>query len=233
MKLRIGIVEDEILTAQSISIHLKKMGHECIGPFTRFETVFENQIDPFPDLFLIDIRLKGPKSGLDIAFELKRKDLAPFLFLTSNTDTETVREAMKISPLGYITKPFTFDDLFIGLELAKSKVNFSTIKRRKIEFRNGYQTESIPVDEILFLEAARSYVTIHMESDTCVLRQPLGNFLKLFEPGEMIRIHRSFAVNPRKIESIGNSSIIVGGKRAPLGPGYRKSFQEELTALNI
>lgn len=231
MKLRIGIVEDEVLTSKSIAIHLKKMGHEVMGVYSRFESVFQGASDAPPDLYLIDIRLKGRKSGLDVAQELQSRQWAPFLFLTSNTDSKMVLEAMKTKPLGYITKPFTYEDLFIGIELAKSKFNFEGQSGRKIEIKVGTQLELLPANEVVFLEAARSYVTIYLESETKVLRQSLGNFLQSFEPGEMVRVHRSYAVNPRKVESASTSRIIAQGHKIPLGPGYRELFEKELVKL--
>ena len=45
----------------------------------------------------------------------------PFVFLTSYSDTRTVQEAISKKPESYLIKPFTKSDLFIMLEIFKSK----------------------------------------------------------------------------------------------------------------
>ncbi len=228
----IGIVEDELLTAESIAIHLEKMGHKPLGPFTSFDAVLAGLADQRPDLFLLDIRLKGKRTGLDVAHLLKIKYKIPFLFLTSQTDSKTVNQAVAASPMGYITKPFSFEDLFIGIELTKAKLNLGLSSQRKISIRNGYETEWILADDILYLEADRSYVTLYLVDGTRILRQSLGKFLKTFENGDMVRIHRSYAVNPRKVESITMRSVTIRGHQIPLGKQYREQFQQYLIHLN-
>ncbi|MCB9235532.1 MAG: response regulator [Bacteroidia bacterium] len=222
--LRIGIIEDEILIADNIAMHISHMGHEVVGTAGHFQQALELAEGQKPDLLLVDIRLKGSKSGLDVARELMEKHNIPFLFLTSNTDKGTIKRAMETLPLGYITKPFTFDDLFIAIELVRAKIQLGKPKGKKIEIKNGTQIQWVPLNDILYLEAARSYVTIFLVEGSIVLRQPLGNILSDFSAGDMVRIHRSFAVNPTKVESVTGTRVIVAGNKIPIGPGYREEF---------
>jgi DNA-binding LytR/AlgR family response regulator len=57
-----------------------------------------------------------------------------------------------------------------------------------------------------------------------VLRQSMGKLLELFQNEEMARIHRSFAVNPHKVESASASRVIIQGKKLPIGPKHREEF---------
>lgn len=229
--LRIGIIEDEVLTIENISIHLRRMGHCVACTHTNFKEAISQLGAQELDLFLIDIRLKGNLSGLDVAKELNKGPGIPFIFLTSYTDSTTVRNAMELMPAGYVAKPFSYEDLFIAIELAKVKLALGKVESRVIEVKTRYEKECIPVEEVLYLEADRSYVTIHLTGETKVLRQPMGSLLESFQADEMIRIHRSFAVNPRKVEGVTASHVIVAGKKLPLGPGYRKRFRTALAEL--
>lgn len=230
-QLRIAIVEDEVLIADNIAMHLENMHHHVVGICERFEHVADLLKEESPDLFLIDIRLKGTKSGLDVAKWLLDRYGVPFMFLTSNTERSTVQKAMELFPLGYITKPFSFDDLYIALELARAKIQLGGHRSRKIEIKNGPDKEWIAVEDILYLEAARSYVTLVMKQGQLVLRQAMGQLLELFKDGEMARIHRSFAVNPHRVESVSSSRVIIGGKKLPLGPKHRDQFLEWMRTL--
>lgn len=121
-KLHIGIVEDEILIADSIAMHLEDMGHHISGIFQDLDEVIAET--KTPDLFFIDIRLSGEHSGLEIARELKalnKKTL--FIFLTSNSDKETMSKVTECNPVTCVRKPFSQKDLFAAVELAKAKIN--------------------------------------------------------------------------------------------------------------
>jgi len=231
-RLKIGIVEDEVLIADNIAMHLQDMEHQITGVAERFEDVIEQMKQEVPDLFLIDIRLKGTKSGLDVARQLMERYGVPFMFLTSNTDKATVKKAMETLPLGYITKPFSFEDLYIAIELAKAKIQLGAHTGRKVEIKNGTDIEWIAVKDILYLEAARSYVTVMMKKGSLVLRQSMGQLLELFTPTEMARIHRSFAVNPHRVESVSSSRVIINGVKLPLGPKHRDDFLQWMREID-
>ena len=230
-KLKIGIVEDEVLIAENITMHLEDMGHRVLGVAGRFEEVITQIKVEIPDFFIVDIRLKGERSGLDVANELYSNHNIPFLFLTSSTDKNTIKQAMEMAPLGYITKPFTFDDLFIALELVKIRIQHRNSKNRQVEIRNGGQLEWIMLNQILYLEAARSYVTIFLKERNIVLRQPMNALIDLFEENEMIRIHRSYAINPESVESISKTKAIISGIKIPIGPKYRDRLLDKMRTL--
>lgn len=230
-KLNIGIVEDEVLIAENISTHLEDMGHHIVGVAQSFmEAMVLIKKSP-PDIFLIDIRLRGDRNGLEIARELYEQYKIPFMFLTSNTDRATITQAMEYAPIAYIRKPFSYEDLFIAFELAKVKINLSNSNSRKIEIKNGTEIEWIQSNSVLYLEAARSYVTIYLTDRSIVLRQPMGTLLELFEKDEMVRIHRSYAINPKKVESVSNTKVIIPGKKIPIGPSHREEFLNWMRAL--
>ena len=223
--MKIGIIEDEVLIADNIAMHLEDMGHRIIGVAERYEEVLAQIEVERPDFFMVDIRLKGERSGLDVARDLRDRYAVPFLFLTSNTDKNMVSKAMETLPIAYIKKPFSQEDLFIAVELVKAKINLETKSNgRKVEIKDGTSTEWIPMSEILYLEADRSYVSIVTEKVTKVLRQNMGNLLDLFQDKEMVRIHRSFAVNLTKVDSISSTKVIMNGKKLPLGPKYKEDF---------
>ena len=48
-KLKIGIVEDEVLIAENIAMHLEDMGHRVLGVAGRFEEVITQIKVEIPD----------------------------------------------------------------------------------------------------------------------------------------------------------------------------------------
>ncbi len=69
-----------------------------------------------PDLVLMDIRLNGPRDGIDAAVEIRRRFNLPVIFVTANVDPLTHARAMLVSPLHIISKPIDSDSLLGAVE---------------------------------------------------------------------------------------------------------------------
>jgi CheY-like chemotaxis protein len=62
------------------------------------EAVYSAEHNP-PDLFIIDIRLYGEKSGIDLTSYLAEHSIIPYIFLTSQYDSEIVEKPLPPHPL--------------------------------------------------------------------------------------------------------------------------------------
>src|SRR5919198_3115548 len=118
--LKIGVVEDELIIARTILGTLQELGYECCGPAINYTEAMEMLEQNKPDLLLLDIQLSGKKDGIDVAQKLNELYQVPFIFLTSNSDGETIDRAKKVNPHAYIVKPFTKEELFAAIEIAFS-----------------------------------------------------------------------------------------------------------------
>ena len=106
MKTRILIVEDEGLIALDLKKRLEQAGY--VVP-----AIEDNAPDALlavenlqPDLVLMDIRLRGPRDGIEAADEIRRRFCLPVMFVTAHADRETLDRASITEPFGYIVKPF-------------------------------------------------------------------------------------------------------------------------------
>jgi DNA-binding NarL/FixJ family response regulator len=68
-----------------------------------------------PDVALVDIRLIGPRDGIDAAEEILRRFGVPSLFVTANTDPDTRGRAQAVEPLGFLEKPLAAQRLRVAL----------------------------------------------------------------------------------------------------------------------
>ena len=80
-KTNIIIVEDESIVAKDIQNSLKKLGYNVLGTAATGDAALELAEQQVPDLFLLDIMLKGDKSGIDIAAIVKEKYNTDLYFL--------------------------------------------------------------------------------------------------------------------------------------------------------
>ena len=112
------IVEDEYVIANDLRLLLLEAGYDVLGIA---ESVAEAQLllgQQRPDIVLLDIYLKGPQTGLDLATTLAEANV-PFIYLSAN-DSPSVLEAVKATqPSGYVVKPFREKDVLTALEIGR------------------------------------------------------------------------------------------------------------------
>lgn len=78
-KLRILIVEDDLLLAIETESKLKKMGYEVIGIADNSATAFELIYADAPDVILMDIDIKGKMSGTQIGEKNQASQYSDFV----------------------------------------------------------------------------------------------------------------------------------------------------------
>ena len=240
--LKIGIVEDELVIARTIVSTLDELGYAHCGPAINYTEAMEMLDNNRPDLLLLDIQLSGKKDGIDVAQKINELYQIPFIFLTANSDGETIDRAKKVKPHAYIVKPFTKEELFAAIEIAFSnftghradaKPEHTTSYHAKdyMFVRDGYVFRKIFFNELLYLESDANYLVLHLRSQKKVMvRSTLNDFIEQIDQKLFIRIHRSYSVNISMIDDIFPTEISIGGIKVPIG----RSFREDLfKALGI
>ena len=238
--LNIGIVEDELVIARTILNTLDELGYSHCGPAINYSEAMEMLEHNKPDLLLLDIQLSGKKDGIDVAEKINELYPSPFIFLTANSDAETIDRAKKVKPHAYIVKPFTKEELFAAIEIAFS--NFSGNRRdanpeqansyhtKDFMFvKDGYVFRKIFFNELLYLESDANYVALHLKSQKKVMiRSTLNDFIEELDPKKFIRIHRSYSVNISLVDDIFPTEVSVEGIKIPIGKSYREDLFKAL-----
>ena len=207
------IVEDETATASLMCERLKNLsyatkilpdGESCLA------SVRKNR----PSLILLDYELPG-LSGLEVLKEIRKKynmiEL-PIIFVTSNSDTEDVVEALKLGANDYIAKPIIFDIL-----AARIRTQLSV---------NKYYNKSLKVNE---LETINSMiVTYNHEINT-----PLTIILSCIE-----LINKNPAMTKNHLEKITEnadriSMIIKKINKLKEHPIEKKSYSKDVKMIKI
>lgn len=117
----IMIVEDEAIIAIEIESTLNLLGYNVCAKAMNGDLALDALKNRKPDLALLDINIKGALNGIDLAKIIRKNYNIPFVFLTSYSDVDTLKEVSETMPYGYIVKPFTDHDLRCNIELALYK----------------------------------------------------------------------------------------------------------------
>ena len=118
MKLKVLVVEDEVLVAEMIREALANTDFQVRAvAFTKESALKYLAENPF-DVALLDISLEGKFEGIDVGREIRDHYHIPFLYLTAHADDRTLQNAKLTQPSGYLVKPFAERELIAGLEVA-------------------------------------------------------------------------------------------------------------------
>lgn len=223
--LKIIIVEDESLIAEMLKLMLEDMGHKVIGVV---HTLLSGQLvieRGGYDLAILDINLHGKMEGIELAQEL-RELRVPFMFLTSYADKATLEEAKKTVPGAYVLKPFTEEDIYTNIEM--TMMHAVRAEDTTVSIKDGHKSRILDHEDILFVKADNIYIEVHTTKTKVVSRQTLSAALEKLPEDLFIRVHRSYAVNIKKIDSVSRSSLQIGQVTIPISRTHREDVYRAL-----
>jgi len=232
--MKVLIVEDEVLVAEDLAADLKDMGFDVIDIAISGEECFASFEKNQPDVILMDIRIKGELSGIEVAKKLKEKASTPIIYLTSNTDSATMTAAIESRPESFISKPYNRKDLKAAIEIAiihhnqkeLENSNKNQLLKTVVFVKNGEYYQRIALNEILYIEASGSYSTVFTEKKQYILSSNLHSFENKVENSNFIRIHRSYIVNITNIDGIGHNSVMINNKELPISTSHRNEVSK-------
>jgi len=117
MTTKILIVEDQFIEADNLRSILRKAGYLVCKIARSVEEGLQIIDHEKPDMVLIDIRLKGDLTGIDLAKTLREKNIA-FVYLSANSNKEFLDAAKATKPYGFLVKPFREKDVLVMLDVA-------------------------------------------------------------------------------------------------------------------
>lgn len=242
-KVRILIVEDELVIAESLRIMLEGLGYEVTDIFTSGTETLKNFKPGMADILIMDIHLADKTNGIDTAIEIRKISDVPVIFLTNNNDDYLRKKAIhETNAVHYLTKPFNKINISTAIDFAlKSLKTYefagvlpnesAYLLHDSIFLKNGLGHKKIMICDIVVLKAEGSYCSFTFK-DNKIKEQVFSENLSYFEEKlafakEMVRIHRSYIVNIHFIERIHENRIWVEGVELPIGRTYKNELLEK------
>lgn len=194
--------------ARSLSVHIDS--YPSAEAF-----LFQYEENPACDIILLDIEMPG-MDGVTMAKRLREKNsTAVIVFITGYSDY--IAEGYDVSALHYLMKPVDPDRFMEVLDRAVERL---CREEKYLTVKTTNEIVRIPMSSVLFLEAARNYVTIHAEGrGDFVVRHKLGDFESKLDE-RFLRVGRSYIVNLTKLYRITRSEVLFpDGTVLPLPRG--------------
>lgn len=223
--LKIYIVEDEPLIVSTIETALLKHGYKILGDSEDVISAIKDIKTLQPDLILIDIQLEGSQDGVDLAIELDKEQL-PYLFLTSQTDPDTVARVKQTKPLGYIVKPFTESGLRSNIELAWH--DYESKNNHFLMLKSEGRLHKVNQNTILYLKAFDNYCYVYTTSKSYLVPHTLKHMSEQLNTDTFIKTHRSYWVNVNHIDSIGTNELVLKAEPIPISASQKSLVLKKL-----
>lgn len=230
---RILIIEDDQEISNYLKFLIKKLSYIVAGVVTNYEDAIEKIGSLEPDLLLVDIKLHGNKTGVDLAQEASKVFKAPIIFITSVPVNEVIENIRLENVQGYLSKPFKEDDLFAAIELAMDKLssksdNYMSDQSVFVKHKSGFVR--IHKGEIKYFEADGSYTNIYT-SQKYVIRKNLKEVAETIDSNLFFRTHRSYLVNMNFVNGINYNSINLAGEELPINKKTYSILKERFNVI--
>jgi len=241
-KIKILIVEDELIIAEDIRMQLVKLGYDVSGMATSYNEAVDSIMKVLPDLILVDINIDGDKDGIELGKFLKTEAEIPFIYLTSHSDKNTISRAKKTQPDAYLLKPFKADNLFASIEIALSnaiKANKSTDSLKEINETENQEFilkdcvfvkkdnifMKIKINDILYIKAEGNYLNLFsINGKKYFIRSSMHYFSSFLTNEYFFRTHNSYIVNLNYLDEFSPTYLKINNQEIPLSKSRKEQF---------
>ena len=249
MKLRTLIVDDESLAREGVRMILEKdpdVGDvlECADGHAAVDLIRKEK----PDLVFLDVQMPE-MSGFEVVASVGVKKMPNTIFITAY-DKYAV-QAFEFNALDYLLKPYTNERFARALERAKTHLRNShepsqqflalldhlsseTNRLERLVVKSAGRISFVNVEDIDWIEAADTYVRLHVGREAHLIRGSLSSLEGRLDPAKFLRIQRSIIVNLYRVKELhplfhGEYVITLNdGTELNSGRSYRNKLQSLL-----
>lgn len=215
--LRVLIVEDEVLIAETIKDYFIELGVVDIKLcFNKIDALILLETNQF-DFITLDIRMHGMMDGIELGEKLSKLKI-PFSYISANSDIETAKKMLSTDVLSFISKPIKKNEFKVNVSLILRSLNKKT--NVIVQILDGNNLIDVNLENLMYIKAEGNYLEFFFEdSKTKIFRNTLENVLINLNSFDFQRSHRSYIVNKKYIKSA-NSSLVFLTNNLSL-PGSR------------
>lgn len=220
------LIDDEPLALQLLEDYVNRT------PYLRLTGKFEEPMQSLVllesgeiDLLFLDIKMPDI-SGIDFFKSLSCKPKVIF----TTAYSEYAIDGFELNAMDYLLKPISFEKFLAASNRVKEymerKNNRLPIEKDYFFINAAHKLHKLFYDDILYLEGLKDYTKIHLASSASplIILHNLKYFEDLLEPGEFIRIHRSYIISIRKVITVSRKSVMIQAIELPVSDNYRESF---------
>lgn len=223
MSIRCLIVDDEPLARKLLIRYVEScqdltLVAACATAMEARTKLREEKID----LVFLDIQMPQ-LNGLQLLHALQIRPAV--IFTTAYRDYAP--EAFDVDAVDYLVKPISQERFLKAVDkyyerFPKNRSNVANESEETIFIRADRVQHKVARSMILYVESLDNYVKIVLKDKTIVTRETISSLEKRLASPDFVRIHRSFIVNSKDIQTLSLESVRIAGKELPLGRAFKQ-----------
>ena len=226
--IRCVVVDDEPLAREILELYVShKEELQLVGVCKSAEEVVVLLNKETVDVLFLDILMPG-MSGMQL---LKTLENPPLVVFTTAYNQYAV-EGFEVGAVDYLMKPISPKRFDAAVGKIKDKMllrkftTTSTNTTGHIFVRADYQDVKIMLNDILYVEGLKDYVKIVTTEKRIITLTNIKGMLEKLPPNDFIRVHKSFIVSRKKIDTIKANTLMIGDKEIPVGLTFKENFKK-------
>lgn len=210
--LRVAVADDDEPVRNLISDLLSTFADvTVVGKADSGKNLLELVRETGPDAVFVDVFMPE-LDGLSVVHQLQKDHPGLFVvFVTAHTQYAV--EAYNLDAADYLVKPVSRDRIsralakvkrFKGLRQPPGSVDQKVIpdKHKKISLKTGHGITVVDAESIYFVEKSGKKCIVHTTYGCYETTENLVSVEQKLDPGRFFRCHKSFIINPDRVEKI-------------------------------
>jgi two-component system, LytTR family, response regulator len=228
------IVEDEPLARNLLVDYVKKVPSlhlvdACSNAMDALEVLRKQPVD----ILFLDIQMPEI-TGITFLKILQKKPLVIF----TTAYSQYALEGYELDVVDYLLKPITLERFLRAVDKAVQRIQVKQVtpvpeamqagadKPDFVFVKDGTRMVKITLDDILYVEGMKDYVTIHTREKKITTLQRMKVLEEQLPADKFIRIHHSFIIALNAIDSVHKNDVQIGQELIPISDSYKKAFRE-------
>ena len=234
-------IDDEPLALDIISNFASKV------PFLNLMAVFEKPLESIDfmkrnqvDLMFLDIQMNDI-NGIQF---LKLLNNRPYVIFTTAYEDYALT-GYELEAVDYLLKPILFERFVKAADKVYGKMMPVNAGEKEVDHhqetnhedfifvKTGFHHQKIRFRDILYIKGEGDYLQIITHQKKIMTLLSFRNLKELLPADEFVRVHKSFVVAIRHIDSIERNRIKVGDEIISVSGTYSKSFFDLLKSKKL
>lgn len=177
------------------------------------------------DLLFLDIELPGMDGLKTRDILVESKNVKRIVFVSSHK--ENVIDAFGLKTVGFVPKPIEKEQLQKKIDLVVREFRNKKVLNLSM---SATGTKTYLLEDIFYMEAEGNYTRIYRNTteenaEYELISMKIGDIEKKCNGGQLLRVHKSFLVNPDFIKNIKDKVIMKEGIEIPIGRKYKNEVK--------
>ena len=237
------VVDDEPLAQRVIKTHAERI------PFLKVVFVTTNVLDALTflqstpvDLIFLDIQMPE-LTGMEFMRILPGR--AKVILTTAYQ--QYALDSYDYDVVDYLLKPVSFERMLKAVQKAQNQITAEIALRLSLDnpdahapvtppaeyifIKTEYKLLRIMLEDILYLEGGKDYVTIFTGKEKFLSLAGLAKIQERLPYPRFLRVHKSYIISVNKIDAVERQRIYIGKQVIPIGDTYKEEFISQIKGI--